>query len=118
MEEVQQTSVDTMEDAGRSRSESSVEDEASDQQVQAAMPFYPTAFKGRPNAGARSLVANTLEPILRLLVSELSDWTATTRAKAASTILNVIVYAEKKITAHAELLLGAFAKACMDEEEV
>jgi hypothetical protein len=51
-------------------------------------------------------------------MSELGDWSATTRIKAGATMLNVLVYAEDKIAQLAEPLLAAFSKAYMDDEEL
>ena len=122
LEQVQDTCVTLMKEVGQSRTEN-----ASDGGDVVALPagltalplqLYPKAFKGRPCLGARELVGECLEALITHLLMELSDWSATTRVKAAATMLNVLVYAEDKIGAHAEVLLMAFSKACMDDESL
>jgi len=52
-----------------------------------------------------------------LLLTELCDWSVTTRTKAAATLCNVLVYAERSVKAHAEKLLAGLARAAMDDEQ-
>uniref|UniRef100_A0A6U2DQV3 Dynein axonemal assembly factor 5 HEAT-repeat domain-containing protein n=1 Tax=Hemiselmis andersenii TaxID=464988 RepID=A0A6U2DQV3_HEMAN len=80
--------------------------------------MYPAAFASkRPCEGARGLVKAHLDGMLPSLLQELSDWTPTTRGRGAATLLALIVYAEQAIAPHAEALVGAFAKAYMDDDE-
>jgi len=72
--------------------------------------MYPSAFKGkRPCEGARQLVRANLEGMIPGLVTELVDWTPTTRGRAASTLLALVVYAEGAIAAYADTILGESA---------
>jgi len=116
LDQVQETSVALMEEVGQSRPPLEGDDVVP-ALGHAPLALYPRAFKGRPCRGARELVSECLDCVVRQIISELSDWSGTTRSKAAATMLNVLVYAEDKIGAHAEPLLAAFSKACMDDEQ-
>uniref|UniRef100_A0A7S0EVG8 TOG domain-containing protein n=1 Tax=Hanusia phi TaxID=3032 RepID=A0A7S0EVG8_9CRYP len=121
IDQVQQLSVDLMEEVGNAlegkceAKESMVEEDEFDEAV---LSLYPKAFHGgRPGKGARLLTASHLKSILQQLLAELADWTAGARQKAAVTLVNVLIYAERSITKHAEAVLSAFSRSCMDEDE-
>lgn len=116
LDQVQEASVSLMEEVGLARPLGEADDPAP-AMGHAPLELYPRAFKGRPCRGARELVSECLDCVVRQLIEELTNWSATTRSKAAATMLNVLVYAEDKIGQLAEPLLAAFSKACMDDEK-
>ncbi|EKX47279.1 hypothetical protein GUITHDRAFT_162678 [Guillardia theta CCMP2712] len=120
IEQVQQLSVDLMEEVGNAlegKCEAKDCMQEEDEFDDAVLSLYPKAFHGRPGKGARLLITTHLKSILLQLLGELADWTAGARQKASVTLVNVLIYAERSITKHAEALLTAFSRSCMDEED-
>lgn len=75
------------------------------------LPVYKAPFEGKPSDGTVALVQAHLNQLLSGVLTELAEWTETSRMGAVKLLYSVLVLAEEQIVAQANQLLVSLCQA-------